>query len=145
MRKGGEAPLAGGAAGTSRASGVGWRGPCCGVGGTIPAPAFPHGETGKGIKFLAAAGDFDFAATLWPPIMLCSSIAPSSRRARAGERSAHACGSSIIPESAGIIHIGRASIRTLIGVKGPWVHVGIRFKAQVRHYGDGPGLLGAAI
>jgi hypothetical protein len=25
------------------------------------------------------------------------------------------------------------------------VHVGVRFKAQVHHYGDGPGLLGAAI
>lgn len=27
-----------------------------GVGGTIPAPACPFGETGKGVKFLAAAG-----------------------------------------------------------------------------------------
>jgi hypothetical protein len=27
-----------------------------GVGGTIPAPAFPLGETGKGAKFPAAAG-----------------------------------------------------------------------------------------
>ena len=25
------------------------------------------------------------------------------------------------------------------------VHVGVRFKAQVHHHGDGPGLLGAAI
>jgi hypothetical protein len=31
-----------------RASGFGWRGTCSGVGGTIPAPAFPLGETGKG-------------------------------------------------------------------------------------------------
>ena len=38
-----------------------------------------------------------------------------------------------------------ASIRTRNGpLQGP-VHVGVRFKAQVHHHGDGPGLLGAAI
>jgi len=47
-RKGGEAPLAGGAAARGRASGFGWRGTCSGVGGTFPAPALPLGETGKG-------------------------------------------------------------------------------------------------
>src|SRR6516225_10005288 len=41
--------------------------------------------------------------------------------------------------------IAPASIRTLNGpLLGP-VHLGVRFKAQVHHHGDGPGLLGAAI
>jgi hypothetical protein len=39
----------------------------------------------------------------------------------------------------------RASIRTLNGPRRGPVQVGVRSKAQVRHHGDGPGLLGAAI
>src|SRR6266550_2571765 len=76
MRKGGEAPLAGGADGTSRASGVGWRGTCVGVGGTVPAPAFPPGKRERGIRFLAAAGDLISAEA-----DVCSSLAhPRPRR-----------------------------------------------------------------
>ena len=44
---------------------------------------------------------------------------------------------------AGATHNCPASIRTLNGpLLGP-VHVGVRFKAQVHHHGDGPGLLGS--
>jgi len=39
------------------ASVVCWRAACVRRGGHSPAPAFP-GETGKGIRFLAAAGSF---------------------------------------------------------------------------------------
>jgi hypothetical protein len=40
-------------------------------------------------------------------------------------------------------HICPASIRTLNGPLLGSVHVGVRFKAQVHHHGDGPGLLGS--
>src|SRR5215472_6915460 len=54
--------------------------------------------------------------------------------------------SPIFPEIlAGATHNCPASIRTLNGpFLGP-VHVGVRFKAQVHHRSDEPGLLGAAI
>src|SRR5215469_3990663 len=52
--------------------------------------------------------------------------------------------SQAFPEkSAGAIHICPASIRTLNGPLWASVHVGVRFKAQVHHHGDGPGLLGS--
>src|SRR5271169_5521114 len=54
--------------------------------------------------------------------------------------------SQAFPEKpAGATHICPASIRTLNGPLLASVHVGVRFKAQVHHHGDGPGLLGAAI
>jgi hypothetical protein len=57
MRKGGETPLAGGAAASMRASGLCWHAACA-AWGEPSRPGFPpEGETGKGeIHFLAAAG-----------------------------------------------------------------------------------------
>ena len=108
MRKGGEAPLAGGADGTSRASGVGWRGTCVGVGGTVPAPAFPPGKRERGIRFLAAAGDLISAEA-----DVCSSLAHPRPRRLASLTLYGPAANQSFPKFAGVIHLRRASIRTL--------------------------------
>ena len=108
MRKGGEAPLAGGADGTSRASGVGWRGTCVGVGGTVPASAFPPGKRERGIRFLAAAGDLISAEA-----DVCSSLDHPRPRRLASLTLYGPAANQSFPKFAGVIHLRRASIRTL--------------------------------
>jgi len=52
-----------------RASAVGWRGTCRGVGGTFPAPAFPLGETGKGDSIPRCRRQFDVAPIVCTPLL----------------------------------------------------------------------------
>ena len=77
-RKGGESPSCGGSRSRGRASVVGWRGTCRGVGGTFPAPAFPLGETGKGDQIPCCRRQFDVAPTVCTPLLSYVLFCPSS-------------------------------------------------------------------
>jgi hypothetical protein len=63
MHKGAAALLWGEPAASMRDSAFCWRAACFRRGGNRPAPACPFGETGKGLKVLAAADHFDRCST----------------------------------------------------------------------------------
>ena len=145
-----ETPLAGGAAASMCASAFGWHIACQRRGGNPPAPAFPRrGKRERGRSdFLAAAGSSSWRGAdrrhaagvfaLLPPFPPDSDHQPICRLCR----SARFAFPEVLlapptPLPCFYSHSKWAAL-------GP-VQVGVRSQAQVHHYRDGPGLLGAAI
>ena len=141
MAQGGRKPLLRGSRSMGRASVVGWRGTCRGVGEHLPPRLSPWGKRERGIRFHAAAGSSMlrrlYAHRCFP--MCCSMHLHSPMTVT----NLYVELSISFPEvSPAPTHRCRASIRTLNGpLLGP-VQVGVRSKAQVHHDRDGPGIVG---